>query len=133
VALSAGTYWIAILDNTNGMRHYKAGGSSQTAYISATYSSGCPSSFGSPSYQNNDHICYATYTTGGGASNTNFLAMFMQIFFPAIVSAGILGNLMNEMNQTDDCEVSEGGIILSWEKQLAQIFAPAFSTRLMVA
>lgn len=61
--LAAGTYWLAFVDSVGNMRGYVAGGTNQAAYnLSQTYASGCPGTFPSPSYQNNNYVSYATYS-----------------------------------------------------------------------
>ena len=61
--LAAGTYWIAFLEDHDGMRGYKAGGTSQAAYKTAQgYAGGMPSSWTPTGYQDNDYVCFADYT-----------------------------------------------------------------------
>lgn len=68
--LFSGTYWLAVLDDTNGMRGFVAGGVNQAAYnISVTYAAGCPGTFPAVSNQNNDYVVYATYSPNTLANN----------------------------------------------------------------
>lgn len=64
--LDAGTYWITSLCDTNGMSNYKVGSTNQAAYnTSCPFGDGFTSTFPTPSYQNNDYICYGTYYNAG--------------------------------------------------------------------
>ncbi len=64
VHLTAGTYWIAILDDTASVRLYKASppGTEQAAYIlPCSFGSNLPTTFGTPMYQDNDYVAYCKY------------------------------------------------------------------------
>jgi hypothetical protein len=61
-SLAAGTYWIAFNENVASLRAYKAGGTRQAAYMSYAFTNDMPTSWTPTGYQNNDYVCYATYT-----------------------------------------------------------------------
>lgn len=64
-ALSAGDYWLVFMASASNMKGWKAGGTNQTAYnLSTVYGGGTfPTTFPTPSYQNNDYVAFADYTT----------------------------------------------------------------------
>ena len=61
-SLAAGTYWIAFNEDANSLRAYKAGATKQMAYMSYPFANDMPATWTPSGYQNNDYVCYATYT-----------------------------------------------------------------------
>jgi uncharacterized protein (DUF2141 family) len=61
-SLAAGIYWIAFNEDANGLRVYKSGGTKQAAYMRYGFSNDMPTNWTPNGYQNNDYVCYATYT-----------------------------------------------------------------------
>ncbi len=62
VFLTAGTYWIAILDDTASVRKYGLGTGQAVYTINYGFSNDLPSSYGTPSgTQNNDYVAYCEY------------------------------------------------------------------------
>lgn len=72
--LAAGDYWLTFMTSANNMRAYKAAvpGSNQTAYnLSTVYNNTWPSSFPTPTYQDNDYPAYAVYVADTGVVNAS--------------------------------------------------------------
>lgn len=66
VSLTAGTYWLGLIQNTKIDCYFETGSTDQYGHNSDTYSDGPEDPFGTPTYTSQQMAVYVYYTPSGG-------------------------------------------------------------------